>query len=297
MSASAAPSGLSVDLRDRSVEVNDARRLPDSTVEDLLRLPGRLRRARSGLAFVYESLEVVAARFGLRDAVVVVDDTPVGRQAFRLRRGEADPKGQRWAQEMLRRPAGLYARPAVVDRVTAEYVTELVATALSMDLLGHDASHDALTGLLNRRSYDRAVDDALARNRRYGWPFALVLIDLDKFKVINDDLGHAAGDEALRALGVELRAVLRSGDVAARLGGDEFALIILNAEHPESLDPLISRLRTALARGVGGAQLRFSAGVASLPADADDIVALQRIADERLYADKAARLHDGGGGA
>ncbi len=290
MSAGTVPSSSAIGLPEAIVDVTDARPGSGDGFEDLLRLPGRLRRARSGLAFVYEALDVVAARFGLRDAVVVVDDTPVGRQAFRLRRHETDPKAQRWVHDMLRRPAGLHTRPAVVDRATADYVTELVATALSMDLLGHDASHDALTGLLNRRSYDRAVDDAVARNRRYGWPFALVLIDLDKFKVINDAHGHAAGDEALRALGVELRAVLRSGDVAARLGGDEFALIILNADSPESLDPLMSRLRAALARGVGGAKLQFSAGVAGFPGDADDIVALQRMADERLYADKAERI-------
>jgi diguanylate cyclase (GGDEF)-like protein len=202
---------------------------------------------------------------------------------------EAGPGSRRWLDEVLRAPAGLHTDPDVVDPTAAAYVAELATIALTVDLLSHDASHDALTGLLNRRSYEEALADAVARNRRYGWPFALVMIDLDNFKVINDRHGHAAGDDALRSLGVELRAILRTGDVAARLGGDEFALIILNAESPETLEPLTERLRSALDRGVAGAKLDFSAGVACFPTDSEDIVHLQRLADQRLYADKGSR--------
>ncbi|HLH47539.1 MAG TPA: GGDEF domain-containing protein, partial [Acidimicrobiales bacterium] len=124
------------------------------------------------------------------------------------------------------------------------------------------------------------------RTKRYGWPFALVLLDLDNFKAVNDEFGHAAGDAALRVIGAEIRAALRRGDVAARLGGDEFALIAHNADSPEVLRPLTDRLSVALARAVPSVDLRFSAGVACFPMDAADAEALEALADKRMYASK-----------
>jgi diguanylate cyclase (GGDEF)-like protein len=260
-------------------------------VADVLRLATQLRDAPSGMAFVYDVLDYVAARFDLRDAVVVVADVPVGRQVFRLRRrspraGRADPAG-RWLARVMDAPPGLYGDPAVIDPDIGAAMAALATVAVRMDLLAHDARHDPLTGLLNRRSYDTALAGAVARSQRYGWPFALILIDVDNFKAVNDELGHAAGDDALRVLGSEVRAILRSGDVAARLGGDEFALLINNADSPAVLGPLAERLRSALDRAVPTARIRFSAGVACFPRDADDADRLQRIADQRLYADKA----------
>lgn len=274
-----------IDLRDSS-GAGAAGDVPTA----LLELAGQLGRSRSGVAFIYLALETLAARYALSDAVLVLDDTLVGRQVFRLARNglESGPPGesQGWLGRALRGDAGLFAEPPVVERATAAYVVNLASAALRLDVLAHDASHDPLTGLLNRRSYDRALADAIGRSRRYGWPFALMLIDLDNFKAVNDGFGHAAGDATLRALGGELRAVLRAGDVAARLGGDEFALIVLTAGTPESLDPLVARLNEALERSVPTSAVRFSAGVACFPDDADDAAGLQRIADERLYAAK-----------
>ena len=259
----------------------------------LLALPGRLRRARSGVAFVYEALESLADQFRLADAVLVVEGTALGRQTFRLGRrplgASADGFAARGARTLLDSPAGLYTTPpGVVDDSTAAYVTDLVAAALDLDLLAHDAGHDPLTGLLNRRAYELALADAVARGRRYGWRFALVMVDLDDFKAVNDLYGHATGDAALRVIGTEIRGLLRRGDVAARIGGDEFALIISNAASPEVLGPLVERLRPRLAVAVPETGVGFSAGVACFPTDADDPVRLQALADERLYIDKAA---------
>jgi diguanylate cyclase (GGDEF)-like protein len=255
----------------------------------LLELAGLLNRSPSGLAFVYEALETVGARYGATDAALVLEEKPIGRQVFRLRRSAlARGVPSAWLRSALAAPPGLYTDPpGVVDGVASGYLTSLASTALRLDLLGHDASHDALTGLLNRRSYERALDEAVARTRRYGWPFALVLLDLDNFKAVNDEFGHAAGDAALRVIGAEVRAVLRRGDVAARLGGDEFALIVLNADSPAVLAPLTQRLRKALSHAVPDASIAFSAGVACFPDDADDLDRLERLADGRLYADKS----------
>ena len=212
-------------------------------------LPSLLARSASGVEFIYDTLDLVAARYGLRDLVVVM--RPDQPQVFRLRRAPlgagrapASPPGRCLPGR------GPLRRSPVVGPLAAACVTSLVELALRLDLLVHDASHDALTGLLNRRSYELLLDQAVSRARRYGWPFALVLLDLDDFKVVNDRYGHAAGDAALRAVGAELRAALRGGDVAARLGGDEFALLVVGVENVASLSPLLGRLKRALERAV-----------------------------------------------
>jgi diguanylate cyclase (GGDEF)-like protein len=257
---------------------------------ELLELAGLLRYASSGVEFIYQALDVVAARDGLADAVVVIDDTSIGRQAFRLRGRPSGPETtRRWLRAALRGPPGLHSLPHPVDAATSAYVTDLAATALQRDLLAHDAGHDVLTGLLNRRSYEAALAEAIGRAQRYDGSFALVLLDLDDFKAVNDKLGHAAGDEALRAIGAELRAILRTGDAAARLGGDEFAVIVLNVESTEVLGMLSGRLGAALERSPFTAGIRFSAGVAAFPLDGAGAASLQRVADERLYADKAGK--------
>jgi diguanylate cyclase (GGDEF)-like protein len=257
----------------------------------LLELAGALRYAASGVAFIYDILDVLAGRFGLTDAVLVLDDTPVGRQAFRLgrRSSRADPPAPSgWVSLALLGHPGLHSEPPVLPRDVCTYVCDLAVTALRMDLLAHDAGHDALTGLLNRRTYDAALAEAIGRSRRYGGTFALIMLDLDNFKAVNDEQGHAAGDAALRVIGREVRSTLRSGDVAARLGGDEFALLVFDADSVEVLRPLAERLRAALDRSPSTAGIRFSAGVATFPHDSDDAVELQRIADRRLYEDKAS---------
>jgi len=251
-------------------------------------LPSLLARSASGVEFIYDTLDLVAARYGLRDLLVVVEQ-PNQPQLFRLQRAPLD-LGQgvpAYLQDALAGRAGLYADPPVVGPLAAACVTSLVELALRLDLLVHDASHDALTGLLNRRSYELLLDQAVSRARRYGWPFALVVLDLDDFKVVNDRYGHAAGDAALRAVGAELRAALRGGDVAARLGGDEFALLVVGVENVASLSPLLGRLRRSLERAVPETTVGFSVGVACFPSDTDDPDALTGLADDRLYAAKA----------
>jgi diguanylate cyclase (GGDEF)-like protein len=261
--------------------------LPQDIDGALGELPSLLARSASGLEFIYEMLELVAARYRLRDLVVVVSaDSPqifrVGRAPLVLGRGPLPA----YLRDALAGRPGLYAEPPVVTPLAAACVTSLVELALRLDLLDHDASHDSLTGLLNRRSYELLLSQAVSRARRYGWPFALVLLDLDNFKVVNDQFGHAAGDDALRAVGTELRASLRSGDVAARVGGDEFALLVVGVDNVDALSPLLGRLKGALDRAVPETNVGFSVGVACFPSDTDDPNALTGLADARLYAAK-----------
>lgn len=102
--------------------------------------------------------------------------------------------------------------------------------------LGYQASHDPLTGLYNRREFDREVTRALERSERDGQQHTLCYLDLDQFKVVNDTCGHAAGDQLLQKLTADLLARLRKADVLARLGGDEFGLLLANRPLRRALD-------------------------------------------------------------
>lgn len=235
----------------------------------------------SGVSFVYEALNRLSADHGVSDAVLVIDEPSLGRQLFRT--GRRPPLDASVLGGTMPPGPGLYGG-ADIDRASSETLLRLCAVALRMDVFRHDAHHDALTGLLNRRSFDEAVTRFASRADRYGWPFALALLDLDGFKALNDRLGHAAGDEVLRAVGWGLRRSLRVGDVAARVGGDEFALILADGD-ATAASGLAGRLSDALGRDDRG-DVAFSVGVAFAPTEATTADELYRLADRRLYEAK-----------
>jgi diguanylate cyclase (GGDEF)-like protein len=140
---------------------------------------------------------------------------------------------------------------------------------------------DPLTGCLNRRGFAERLDAELQRAEREGLEVALVQLDLNGFKAVNDRHGHAAGDELLRWVGSALQALLRGSDATGRLGGDEFALLLPGVAAAEAR-AIADRTVAALAERVGSA-----AGVAVHPADGLDGDALHRHADADLYAAKA----------
>lgn len=255
---------------------------PSATLSSLA---GDLADADSGLGFVYDLLDRLIADGGWHDAAIVLDDISLGRQVFRAGRRPISDWPLRPLADL---PEGLHSIPDHGDDELDTLITNVSTVALQLDLLRHDASHDSLTGLLNRRSFDDLLSQASARSHRYGWPFALALLDLDNFKVINDRHGHDGGDRVLRAIGAALRQTLRAGDIAARVGGDEFAIILANSQL-ESVDTIVRRLRAALGgilhAGPGG-QPGFSVGVALSPGEATDVDELYRLADERLYRSK-----------
>jgi diguanylate cyclase (GGDEF)-like protein len=257
----------------------------DSVIDSILgRLVADLAVAGSGIQFIYATLDTLVNDYGLDDAVIIIEDASLGRQAFR--RGGRPVGKARFMSDPLLARSGLHTDPDTLDPIVASSVIQLCQVALQLDVRRHDASHDALTGLFNRRSFDTLLRQSASRSARYGWPFALALIDLDRFKELNDRLGHDEGDRVLRIIGDELRRSLRGGDAAARVGGDEFALILSNGG-PEVVSNLITRLEEALDTAMG-VDLGFSAGVALAPTDATDPVGLYRLADSRLYDAKGA---------
>jgi diguanylate cyclase (GGDEF)-like protein len=150
------------------------------------------------------------------------------------------------------------------------------------------ADLDALTGLHNRRYFHETLAREVARAHRYNRNLALIVIDLDDFKGINDRIGHLSGDAVLAEAAERIRDVVRSADIACRVGGDEFAVILPESKLRDA-DQLYARLRTALSsKPVGQAgPLTMSAGVAELQADDDAIAFFQR-ADHALYGAKEA---------
>jgi diguanylate cyclase (GGDEF)-like protein len=247
-------------------------------------LAAELATTESGLGIIYRALDGIVQQHGLADAAVVIDEAVMGRQIFRAGRRPIDDAA---AEVLLELEPGLYTEPALPpEALDTAMVASLCIVALRMEVLRYDSWHDPLTGLYDRRTFDRLLEMSVARSFRYHWPFTLVVIDLDGLKVINDSEGHAAGDAALRALGDRFRRVLRFGDNAARIGGDEFALILPNTD-PDDVPMLLER--------IGATQLGdrpcppFSYGVAQCPSESDDVENLFKLADTRLYEAKAAR--------
>jgi len=185
----------------------------------------------------------------------------------------------------------------------ARDVTDRKVLEQELELLSRS---DPLTGVFNRRRFDEALEAQLAYTRRYGRGGALLIVDLDRFKQINDEFGHAAGDEALRAVARVLAANLRQSDtlgrgaggLVARLGGDEFALLLPEAD-AAGAEAVAARLVDALAASpleIDGREIRLgiSIGVATFDENgcppAEELLAA---ADRAMYVVKAA----GGGGA
>ena len=131
--------------------------------------------------------------------------------------------------------------------VTMRDVTE--RRRLERDLT-HQAFHDSLTGLANRVLYANRLEHALARGARDGSVVGVLFIDLDDFKIVNDTLGHAVGDELLKAVAQRISGALRADDTAARLGGDEFAALIENVQDPGAVEETAERILAALAEPI-----------------------------------------------
>jgi diguanylate cyclase (GGDEF)-like protein/PAS domain S-box-containing protein len=156
--------------------------------------------------------------------------------------------------------------------------------------LRHQATHDALTGLPNRALLKDRLDHALARARREKHGVAVIFIDIDNFKEVNDRFGHDAGDSLLNLLATRMRAALRDGDTVARLGGDEFVIVLESEATTQSLDTVVNKLTEAISHPceVQGQRVypTASLGVATWPEDGADGDTLMRNADIAMYVAK-----------
>jgi diguanylate cyclase (GGDEF)-like protein len=158
--------------------------------------------------------------------------------------------------------------------------------------LSHEASHDALSKLPNRRYFEGALKALIARNSRLQAPFALLLIDLDGFKKVNDTYGHAVGDEVLQEVAQRFKTSVGENGFLARLGGDEFGLLVDGG--PSNIDlarlgrRLIEATAPALHPSLPSGAVGASIGVALYPRNGVDGDALTRAADVALYDAKTS---------
>lgn len=182
--------------------------------------------------------------------------------------------------------AGLFRVPIVIE------YDELKTLQLN-------AVTDPLTGLHNRRLFGETFEKELNRGRRYGSPLGLVVLDLHRFKEVNDKHGHPRGDEVLRTAAATLKKALRTSDSAFRIGGDEFALLLPQTDAEQAL-ALSRRVETVFAEMLEPLQLTVGVsmdhGVATFPQDGEQADQLIRVADERLYRLKHANHGKSGNG-
>jgi len=159
------------------------------------------------------------------------------------------------------------------------------------DQLRHQAFHDPLTALPNRSLFEDRVRHAVARTRRHGRGMAVLFVDLDDFKTVNDSLGHAAGDDLLRHVAERLDDCVRSSDTVARLGGDEFAVLVEEPDNPDEAEDIAVRVHAGLERpfDIQGHELFVHASVGiALAESGSTSEELMRNADTAMYAAKAS---------
>jgi diguanylate cyclase (GGDEF)-like protein/PAS domain S-box-containing protein len=154
----------------------------------------------------------------------------------------------------------------------------------------HLASHDALTSLPNRVMFGEVLNIAIQNAQRYNRRFAVLFIDLDRFKIINDTLGHEAGDKLLKEMGTRLSETVRSSDVVARLGGDEFVVLVQEVSEPKQMETVARKILSALAKPmlIQGQECGVTAsiGICMYPSDAQEEQSLMKNADIAMYRAK-----------
>jgi diguanylate cyclase (GGDEF)-like protein/PAS domain S-box-containing protein len=178
-------------------------------------------------------------------------------------------------------------------RTVNMFVRDITERKLREEQVTFMAYHDKLTGLPNRALFEQHLELVLVRARHDGSAAGLLYLDLDRFKQVNDSLGHAAGDELLREVAARLRKAARSGDLVVRLGGDEFVLVLGDLPADDAADiaaTVAERVQSAFTPpfAIAGVELRTTAsiGVALFPDDAADAKGLVTAADVGMYVSK-----------
>jgi diguanylate cyclase (GGDEF)-like protein/PAS domain S-box-containing protein len=182
--------------------------------------------------------------------------------------------------------------PSGVCEAVAGSARDITARKESEERIRRSANHDFLTDLPNRSLFRERLEHEIKHSARTGLPLALLFIDLDLFKEVNDRLGHAAGDQMLQEVAHRINACVRETDTVARLGGDEFIVILTDITRPDHIESIaaeiLAELRKPFALDAGAARIACSIGITVYPghgASADELV---RNADEAMYASKNA---------
>lgn len=240
---------------------------------------------------------VEALKCGANDYITKPVDFSIAlaRVITQLDRKRAEETIQQMNEELFRANEALECRVADrtkdLVRTNERLRREIEQREKSQAMVEHLAHHDALTGLGNRLLFHAQLSESLVRRQRGGANLAVLFIDLDGFKNINDTLGHATGDTLLKDLASRLRNAVREGDKIGRLGGDEFAIIQFGSEQPKDAAMLAARLIEVIGApyGIDNRTLVVGASIGIAFADGDyhDAAQLLRAADLAMYRAKA----------
>ncbi len=193
--------------------------------------------------------------------------------------------------EDLRRASEVGALGYITDPTDLDLMLARTRTLLEfkayLDVCEEAAFTDHLTGLANRRRFERQLEREVGRVMRFGHPFSLLMMDIDHFKNLNDTFGHDAGDDAIRRISRVLREGTRGIDLAARIGGEEFAVLLVETSRSAGVE-VAERLRIAIKalETPSGGRITASFGVAECPSDAQTASEILKAADVALYEAK-----------
>ncbi len=194
---------------------------------------------------------------------------------------------EKWVQE---KGLGVYSPQGELLGLEG-FVADSTEIKTYRERLEHQATHDILTGLANRSLLNERMRQAMAHAQRQGTVMAVVFLDLDQFKFVNDTLGHTAGDELLKHAAERLRGCVRDGDTVARLGGDEFVLLLAAQPHVPAVSHAVERVLSTMAQPYRVLGKEFtttcSIGVSLFPQDGTDVETLLKHADAAMYRAKA----------
>jgi diguanylate cyclase (GGDEF)-like protein/PAS domain S-box-containing protein len=236
-----------------------------------------------------ESLQVLEIAETEEEAIASMQSALAAGERFQREVHANRRRGPPYALEVTLTPMPPQKRPTHWVAMLRD-VSERMA---HLETLERQALYDFLTGLPNRVLLRDRLDQALLVAEREGVPLALCLLDLDRFKKINDTLGHQMGDAVLRRLGPRLKSALRTVDTVARLGGDEFAMLLPSVASEDAAGTLAEKILKALKKpfDIEGHRLEISGsiGIALCPKDGADWTTLMRRADEAMYAAKRAK--------
>ncbi|MCB1886532.1 MAG: PAS domain S-box protein [Rhodocyclaceae bacterium] len=282
-------------------------------LEDSLRLSATVfEHAAEGVMIVDADTCIVAVNRTFTEITGYSADETLGRNPRFLQSGKTPPETYRdmwqqvqdkgiWRGELWnrRKDGTLFAELLTISAVrdeagaTTHYVgliSDITTIKRSQETLDYQAHHDPLTDLPNRLLFEDRLGHALHRARRSDRQLAVLFIDLDRFKIINDTLGHPVGDDVLCGVGQRLLASLRESDTLARLGGDEFILLLDSIEDEEDAAIVASKLLDDFREPVFAAGQEFvvsaSIGISLHPRDGNDVATLVRNADAAMYRAK-----------
>lgn len=244
------------------------------------------------------ALDVLLLSFALGDRIAVLRRERSTAQAEALQAQQLLLEATRESERGLEQ--GIAERTAELNRANQRLRAEASEREGLMQLLRHQeqhlrfmAQHDTLTGLPNRLSMQQRLALAMELAKRNRKKLAVMLVDLDDFKAINDTRGHPAGDHALTQLAARLRTSVRGSDTVARYGGDEFVILAGELDRAEDAGMIAEKvadmIQVPLALEGGPAKVGCSIGISVFPDDAEDGETLIKLADKAMYASKAAK--------